>query len=310
MLEVNSVVKTFNGIPVLKGVNLTLNRGDVYGLVGKNGAGKTTLMNIIVSILKKDSGSVVLDGKEILSAKDVHKKIGYAIDVPALFDFMTCAEYLRYLSSCTDYTKKETEERIDYLLNLVGLTPFKDKRLKNYSRGMRQRAGIACTLFANPDIIMFDEPTSALDPMGRAEVMEILKKLSQEGKTILLSTHILSDVEKVCNKIGILENGVIAFEGDINEVLKCATTSYTLSLTDKSNNEKILFNLENIEFIDNAYIKGENVVVSLNGGDDNSKIKLLQLLAKLNVAFDNVSLNKESIEEVFLQKLKSQKEKN
>ncbi|MBO4863468.1 MAG: ABC transporter ATP-binding protein [Eubacterium sp.] len=198
MVKVKDIKKKYSFNEVLRGVSFEAEEGSIYGLIGRNGAGKTTLMNIMSGLLRADAGSVSFGGKT---------KVGYLPDLPSFYDYLTSDEYLDFL------LKDENSARRDELLETVGLP--KGVRIKTMSRGMRQRMGIAAVLVNDPDVILLDEPTSALDPTGRNDVKNILLKLKEKGKTIILSTHILADMDSICDKAGFLNGGVIVREVDV-----------------------------------------------------------------------------------------------
>lgn len=209
MIRVENITKAFGTTAVLKGVSLTVNDGSVYGLIGRNGAGKTTLINIIAGISLPTSGACYINehkvGKKTLSSGI----IGYLTDLPAFFDYLTGEEYLRFLLSAQDH-RRTVEERKNELLHLVDLDG--KKLIRSMSRGMKQRLGIAAALTNDPNVILLDEPTSALDPFGRKEFMDIVRRLKDRGKCIVLSTHVLADMESVCDSVGFLNNGTVSKE--------------------------------------------------------------------------------------------------
>ena len=213
MLEIRDLHKSYKDFRVLDGLDMTINRGDIYGFLGKNGCGKTTTMNIVCNIIPKDSGEIILgeDGTNSI-------KIGYLPETPSLYGYMNGYEYLSYIAYCSRF-EGDVGRRIGEVLALTGMTEGAKRRIKGYSRGMNQRLGIAAAMMSDPELLILDEPTSALDPEGRAEVMNIIRVLSGEGKTILLCTHILSDVERISNRIGILTGGRLAVEGSITDIL-------------------------------------------------------------------------------------------
>lgn len=208
MLNVDRITKSFDNHKVLNGVSFSIDDGEIYGLIGKNGAGKTTLLHIIAGLLTPDSGSTSVD-----AAKNKISKVGYLPDIPAFFDYLTAQEYLDFLLMNT----RRANSRRTYLLQLVGLQG--KEKIKAMSRGMKQRLGVAAVLVSNPKVLLLDEPTSALDPLGRHELMEILKHLKADGRSIVLSTHILADMEKVCDKAGFLHDGIIKNEVCVGELL-------------------------------------------------------------------------------------------
>lgn len=216
MLNVNSITKSFENHKVLNGVSFSINNGEIYGLIGKNGAGKTTLMNIIAGLSKSDEGSYSIGDETATSS------IGYLPDIPAFFDYLTAQEYIDFLLMNVDRRK----ERKTHLLQLVGLKG--NEKIKSMSRGMKQRLGVASALVTDPQVLLLDEPTSALDPQGRHELMEILKQLKADGRSIVLSTHILADMEKVCDKVGFLHDGVIKNEIQVSELLSGKQDSWEI----------------------------------------------------------------------------------
>lgn len=214
MLRITNLKKAYGKFNVLNGLNMTLEKGDVYGFLGKNGCGKTTTMNIVCNLIKKDEGSIVLGEKP-----DDKIKIGYLPETPALFGYMNGYEYLDYIAACCKW-QGDVKARTAEVLDIVGMTEGGKRRIKGYSRGMNQRLGIAAAMYNNPDLLILDEPTSALDPQGRADVMNIIRELTGNQTTILLCTHILSDVERVANKIGMISDGVMKLEGNIGDILR------------------------------------------------------------------------------------------
>jgi ABC-2 type transport system ATP-binding protein len=202
MIKLEHVSKTFSNNVVLKDISLNISKGEIFGLIGKNGAGKTTLLSIIAGLSNSTSGTCLINGQK--NSKETRlNNVSYLPDVPTFFDFMTVNEFLDFL-----YMRKTGyKEKRDALIKLVGLNG--KTVIKTMSRGMRQRLGMAATLVNDPDVILLDEPTSALDPMGRYELSQILLHLKQQGKTIILSTHILTDMETICDRVGFLHNGMI-----------------------------------------------------------------------------------------------------
>lgn len=214
MINIKNLKKSFGDNEVLRDISFEIEKGIIYGLVGKNGAGKTTLLNIIAGLSDLSDGECMIAGETVKKGKTMACNIGYLPDIPAFSDVLTVGEYLGFLMKDADKSEIVTRKK-----ELLGIVKLSEKVvIKTMSRGMKQRLGIAATLVNNPDVILLDEPTSALDPVGRNELMNILKHLKEEGKTIILSTHILADMEKVCDKVGFLQDGIIKKEVVINEL--------------------------------------------------------------------------------------------
>lgn len=214
MVTISNLQKSYGSFRVLDGLYMNIPDGEVYGFLGKNGCGKTTTMNILCNVIPKDGGDIILGSGD--ENEDI--KIGYLPETPSLFGYMNGIEYLKYIAACCRY-QGDINKRIDEVLEITGMREGAKRRIKGYSRGMNQRLGIASIIFDHPQILVLDEPTSALDPEGRADIMNVIRVLSETGCTIILCTHILSDVEKAAGSIGILKNGRIAVEGKISDIL-------------------------------------------------------------------------------------------
>ena len=217
MLCITDLYKRFGDKEVLHGLNLSVPEHIIFGFIGKNGAGKTTTMKTVLGLLRADGGEITVNGEKVVYGQtDTNRFIGYLPDVPEFYSFMTAPEYLRFCGEITGMKRSENESRSKELLNLVGLGKEKH-RIKGFSRGMKQRLGIAQALLNRPKLLICDEPTSALDPVGRKEILDILLSL-REQTTVLFSTHILSDVERICTCVAFLHNGVVGMQGTLSDV--------------------------------------------------------------------------------------------
>ena len=217
MLRISGLEKRFGDKQVLKGLELTVPEHSIFGFVGKNGAGKTTTMKTVLGLLRADAGEIWVNGEEVVYGQTAtNRHIGYLPDVPMFYPFMTASEYLHFCGEITGLRRAETENRSRELLELVGLAGEKH-RIRGFSRGMKQRLGIAQALLNQPKLLICDEPTSALDPVGRKEILDILLAV-REQTTVLLSTHILSDVERICTDVAFLDNGVAGLQGPLSQI--------------------------------------------------------------------------------------------
>ena len=202
---------------VLDNLNFTVPEGAVFGFVGKNGAGKTTTMKMVLGLLKPDSGTIDVCGEKVTYGKtSSNRHVGYLPDVPEFYNYMRPLEYLSLCGEITGCSNKEIQIRSEELLSLVGLRNEK-RRIGGFSRGMKQRLGIAQALLSRPKLLICDEPTSALDPVGRKEILDIMLKI-KDSTTVIFSTHILSDVERICDHVAILNKGSIALSGTLSEI--------------------------------------------------------------------------------------------
>lgn len=290
MVRIRNLYKKYGSYSVLRGLSMDIEKGDVYGFLGRNGCGKTTTMNIITNIIPKDEGEIIIgDGKPV--------KIGYLPESPVIYGYMTSREYLEYIAACCNYDG-DVRARVNEVLDIVGLTKAADRRAKGYSRGMTQRLGMGAAIIGKPELLIFDEPTSALDPEGRAEVIEIIERLKGMGSTIVLSTHILSDVERVANRIGIMTNGAIAEQGNLNDILrKYAGDVIHLKVRGLSDDLKI-----KLLMVDFARSEYNDMNDTFRFGTDDSEEcsrRLIKLLADNDAAAESLKIGTASLEEVF-----------
>ena len=214
VLRIQNLTKKYGAITAVNNLSLEINAGEVYGLLGPNGSGKTTTLGIILGIIQKDNGSYQWFEGE-LQEHDARKRIGTLLETPNFYPYMNAVQNLEIVA----HIKKATTSNIDELLQLVGLLHRKDAPFNTYSLGMKQRLAIASALIGDPDILIFDEPTNGLDPQGIAEVRNIIRKIANQGKTIIMASHILDEVEKICSHVAIIKNGDLLATGTIGTVV-------------------------------------------------------------------------------------------
>lgn len=288
-LKTNTLQKSYNGTIVLKGLNLSIEQGEVYGFIGMNGAGKTTTINLIMSLIKRDSGDISVLGKEVLFEEQDYKKlIGFVPDVPMFPSHMNGYEYLRYTQEL--FKQPYDKEKIEEILQFVSLKDNK-KKISTFSRGMKQRLAIAQALIHDPEILIMDEPMSALDPIGRSDVLAIINKLKGK-KTIFYSTHILDDVEKVCDRVGILHKGELILEDSISNLQNKFLSSkyHVVTKNDVVFKKKLYRSLDKTE---------NGFVVDLNDGYTSKD--LMKELVTLDVDVKEMKQVTKSIEEIFIE---------
>lgn len=203
----------------LHGLNLTVRAGEVFGFLGPNGAGKTTTMNVLLGYVNATRGSAYLFDVNVREPI-ARQRIGYLPELTYYYKFLTAEELLRFYARIFQIPSAETEKRIDAVLKLVELEPARKRLIKTYSKGMQQRVGLAQALINNPDLLILDEPTSGLDPIGRMKVREIILRLKNEGKTVFFSSHELGEVESICDRVAILNDGELKAEGRVSDLLQ------------------------------------------------------------------------------------------
>jgi ABC-2 type transport system ATP-binding protein len=214
VIATDTLVKRFGKIEALKGVTLTVERGEIFGLLGQNGAGKTTLIKILLGITKKTDGEARLLGKPSGTAS-VRRRVGYLPEDHRFPDYHTGASLLDFYGALNEVPRRVRRQRIPEMLDLVGLKGRMNYKIRTYSKGMKQRLGIAQALLHAPDVIFLDEPTDGVDPVARREIRDLMQSLKAEGKTIFLNSHLLGEVEQICDRVAILARGELVREGEI-----------------------------------------------------------------------------------------------
>jgi ABC-type multidrug transport system ATPase subunit len=213
ILTVENLHKNYGPIQALKGVSFSVPKGSVFGILGPNGSGKTTLLGIILDVLRATSGSFKLFDEEPTHTH--RQQIGTLLETPNFYHYLNAVQNLRIAAAI----KQRGDADIDKVLQLVNLEQRKFSKFSTYSLGMKQRLAIAGSLLGNPDVLVFDEPTNGLDPVGIVEIRELIKRLSKEGKTIIMASHLLDEVEKVCTHVAILQKGTLLTHGHVDEIL-------------------------------------------------------------------------------------------
>ena len=214
VLEIKNVSKKYGNIRALDGVSLNVERGNVYGILGPNGSGKTTLLGIILNIINANQGTYSWFGKP--PSKHSRKKIGALLETANFYPYLSAYQNLKVTATIKGVPYSD----IDRVLQIVGLADRKNSKFKGFSFGMQQRLAMASVLLGNPEVLVLDEPTNGLDPQGIAEVRNLIIKVAGEGKTIIIASHILDEIEKVCTHVGILKTGRLMVSGAMGEIVK------------------------------------------------------------------------------------------
>ncbi|MEL6499827.1 MAG: ABC transporter ATP-binding protein [Cyanobacteria bacterium J06635_13] len=280
-------------IESLKSCSLSIYRGETFGLLGPNGAGKTTLLKTLLGITRPTTGKAVIFGQPV-GNRQVKQKIGYLPENAYLYDFLTAWEFLEFIAGLFQIPRKVGHKRITELLDLVGLAQSTacNKKLKQYSKGMLQRVGMAQALINDPEIVFLDEPMSGLDPMGRYRLREIVLSLKQQGKTIFFNSHVLSDIEQICDRIAFLALGELICQGPLDELL--GTTDAYQATVAGGNSETLAPWMNNLTQ-ENHYWHGQ------------LKVEPNRFVAQLDdtdARLVSIQLARPSLEEFFMQQLR------
>lgn len=296
MLHISGLYKSFGDKQVLKGVELSVPEHSIFGFIGVNGAGKTTAMKTVLGLLKADAGEIIVNGEKVTYGQTAtNRYIGYLPDVPEFYGFMTAEEYLRFCGEITGVDGKELTIRCAELLELVGLAGEKHK-IKGYSRGMKQRLGIAQALLNRPKLLICDEPTSALDPIGRKEILDILLSV-REQTTVLFSTHILADVERICTDVAFLNDGVIQLQGKLSDIkAKYRTEYYLLELNEESSVQNLAETFPCMHTVSARQLQFRE--------KDHSLFEVMQYLALEQIGISKLERIEPSLETLFMEAVK------
>lgn len=301
-LKIGNLHKSFGKNTIINGLSMSIPENTIFGFLGKNGAGKTTTMKMILGFLKIDEGSIEVFGERVsFGQSKTNRFIGYLPDVPEFYGYMTAKEYLNLCGSITGLSKSEIKNKSEELLELVGLRDV-NKRISGYSRGMKQRLGIAQALLNSPKLLICDEPTSALDPLGRKEILDIILKI-KDSTTVIFSTHILSDVEAICDHVVVLDKGKNVLEGSIDE-LKNIKRKNIIKIRFKSNEELKVF--KSLDKFSNLVTNEKGDTLDLTDEENQLKdIDILYELYKLNIFPLEIKIEEPTLENIFMEVTKA-----
>ena len=243
ILTTQNIKKSFRDIQAVRGINLTVYPGEAYGLLGPNGAGKTTIIGMILGLLQPTSGSLTIFGETLNgSSKHLSRRIGAALETSAFYPYLSGRDNLHVFARVLGGVP---DARIESLLDFVGLNARAGSRFSTYSTGMKRRLTLACALLTDPDLILLDEPTVGLDPAGMREVRELINELVSQGKTIFLASHMLHEVEQVCRRVAVLNQGELLAQGSVEELVR-REKALRLQVADPQAAASRLANLPNI----------------------------------------------------------------
>ena len=309
MLEIRGLHKIYGKYHALSGLDMTVETGALYGFVGPNGAGKTTTIKIMTGLLEAEEGRITINGMDARSDLGKLKAmIGYVPDCFGVYDNLTVSEYMEFFAACHHINGLVARKRYTALLEQVGLEDKLDFFVDGLSRGMKQRLCLARALIHDPAILVLDEPTSGLEPRTRFEFREILKELQESGKTIVISSHVLSELSELCTDIGIIDQGRMVLEGNIDDILSRGNTSNPLVISVFTNIDKALAILKSHPCVQTISLREQDICVRF-AGDAQDEALLLQQLIDSDVLVNGFTREKGSLESVFMQLTEHEEER-
>ena len=299
ILQLEGVSKKFGDRAVLQELNFTIPEHGIFGLIGKNGAGKTTTMKLILGFLRPDAGRITVSGRQVRYGNtETNQYIGYLPDVPEFYEYMRPLEYLLFCGRIAGLSRTKIQGRAKELLSVVGLED-ENRKIRGFSRGMKQRLGIAQALLGRPALLICDEPTSALDPVGRKEILDILSAAGRET-SVLFSTHILSDVEHICDHIAILNDGKIALQGPLEEVRGHFEKNALLIHTESQKLQELLRLCKTLPFVKSLEANDDSVALKVTDIQENGP-ELLGLLLQSHLPVLKYEVLEPTLEDMFLE---------
>lgn len=305
MIEVRNLVKKYGSHMAVNHLNFTIEKGKIYGFLGPNGAGKSTTMNMITGYIASTEGEILIDGHNILEEpEEAKKKIGYLPEIPPLYVDMTVSEYLKFVAELKSIPKEKRSGNINEVMSTTKLQSVKDRLIKNLSKGYRQRVGLAQALLGYPEIIILDEPTVGLDPKQIIEIRDLIKSLGNKH-TVILSSHILSEVSAVCDHVLIIDKGKLVASDTPENLSKVMAGANSLELTVKGKEEvirKALDMVENIEELvyHQSMIKDACDFTVKIAGNQDMRENIFFALAEVKCPILKMQSSNMSLEEVFL----------
>lgn len=301
LIEVRGLVKKYKELTAVDNLDLDVKKGEILGLLGPNGSGKSTTINCILSLLKKDSGSVKIFGKEMSAdAYDIKKRIGVVFQDVAVYDELSVYENVDYFCGLYIQDKNERKKLVERALDLVSLNDFVKFKPKKLSGGLLRRLNIACGIAHKPEIIILDEPTVAVDPQSRNNILEGIKKLNKEGSTIIYTSHYMDEVDFLCDDIVIIDKGKVIAKGTSEQLKDMIEMNEKISFTSKDLSEDIINKIKALPHLLEFQNKNGSVKLDFAHGDG-YLMKLVKLLDEENIQYSSLNVEKPSLNDVFLE---------
>ncbi len=298
VLQIEGLTKKYGRLTAVKDLDLTINRGTVFGLLGPNGSGKTTTLGMVLGAINPTSGKFLWFGEQ--RGAEVRRGIGAILELPAFYHYLTATQNLRIVAAI----KKVNPTRIDEVLQRVGLLSRKDSKFKTFSLGMKQRLAIAAALLSDPKVMILDEPTNGLDPSGIADIRDLIIALANEGRTIILASHLLDEVQRICTDFAVLDHGTKIYQGRVDE-LGSEQPRVEVNAVDE---EALNTALKNFSGVVDVRKEGFVWVATLTTGTGPAELNAF--LMEQGIAINHLNMRRHTLEERFLEILKNQNSQN
>ena len=303
MIKIVGLEKKFEKHKVLNGLQLEVGDGELFGFIGPNGAGKTTTMKILAGLLKPDAGEITINGVQLCEQpaikRQLKQQIGYMPDFFGIYDNLTVKEYLEFFADIYHVPAREQRIRISELLEFVGLEHRGNDLVDTLSRGMKQKLCLARILVHDPSILLLDEPSSGMEPRARIEMKQMLWGLAENGKTILISSHILSELSELCTSIGIIDQGRMLLSGSKEEVMRQAAKNRPIMLRVVDGEEKAMELLKRHRAVRNISKDRDMISVSIEG-DKQTEAEVLSYLVRYGILISSYQKSEGSLESLFV----------
>jgi ABC-2 type transport system ATP-binding protein len=301
MIETQHLTKNYGTLTALNDLSLRIQKGDIFGFIGPNGAGKTTTMRILVTLLEPTRGKAFINGLDVSKeGKKVRRTVGYMPDFMGVYDDLKVFEYLEFFAAAFGIERQKRKSIVEGVLELTDLQSKQAATVDSLSRGMQQRLGLARVLIHDPQVLILDEPASGLDPRARIEIRELLRELKRMGKTIMISSHILSELEEICDHIGIIEHGQLVFSGTMEEIRPRLGLHSKVRVKVANNQSKAVELLSALPQIHQVQVLGDDIAITFNEGQNGDGI-IARTLVNANLDVIAIQPERLKLDDAFLQ---------
>jgi ABC-2 type transport system ATP-binding protein len=298
MIRTENLTKKYNGFKAVNNLSLEVKEGEIYGFLGPNGAGKTTTILMLLGILKPTQGEIYLFGQDMTKdSLSIKKKMGVVSEKQYLYKEMTAGEYLNFFADL--YAVKNRKKKIDQLLEAVNLLEVRNKKLGAFSRGMQQKLGFARALLHDPQLLLLDEPVSGLDPTGIKQVRDLIEQENRKGRTIFISSHLLSEVERLCGRVGIINKGRLLAEDSMDNLRKRLTDVVELEIELTEAKKEIIDTLSSFDFVKGLKREGNILTIKVKA-DKDYRAQISQAISQQGGVVLGIKKKEMSLEEAFI----------